>query len=275
MSRSVVLVASVCMCAVLFAQNPAPQATPAEPPAAQTPAPAQLAAADQQPDPDPVYVRRISIGATLSVLATPLIPENSITTNTTNPVVQTALRTEATTKHVGYGGTVQLAISERFAVAASLYLRRIAYKQFIDIHTGVDNPNTLQDDRAYRASQEETRARLMDIPLVIRYYGKDRHDEGHRWFAQGGGVIRRVYKIGSSTQTTTGPDTVCCDLTPVAPTNRIVRGAVIGIGGQFIDPIGIRVVPEVRYTRWFAEPFNKFTTATKRYQIEIGLSLTF
>ena len=50
---------------------------------------------------------------------------------------------------------------------------------------------------------------------------------------------------------------------------------MIGIGGQFIDPIGIRLVPEVRYTRWFAEPFNKFTTATKRYQIEIGLSLTF
>jgi hypothetical protein len=61
----------------------------------------------------------------------------------------------------------------------------------------------------------------------------------------------------------------------VTPANSQVRGAVAGFGAQFIDPLGIRVVPEVRYTRWFAEPFNQFTTRTKRHQIEIIFSLTF
>jgi hypothetical protein len=222
-----------------------------------------------------VYVRRISIGATVSATPLTFIPEANVTTQTSNPVVETTMRTESKTRHAGWGGTVQLAVTERFAVAAAMLLRRMAYTQYIDIHTGVDNPNTLQDDRAFRASKEETRARVMDIPLMVRYYGKDRHTEGPRWFAEGGGVLRRIYNVGSSRQTTVASETTCCDLTPVTPANDLVRGAVVGFGAQFIDPIGIRVVPEVRYTRWFSEPFNHDTTRTKRHQIEIVFSLTF
>jgi hypothetical protein len=222
-----------------------------------------------------VYIRRISVGAILSVTPLTFIPENSLTTNTSNPVVESTYRTESKTRHAGYGGIVQLALTERFAVNASVLLRRMNYTQFVDIHTGVDNPNTLQDDRAYRASREETRARVMDIPVMVRFYGKGRHTEGHRWFAEGGGVLRRIHKIGSSVQTTVGAETTCCNLTPVSPAHKQVRGASAGFGGQFIDPLGIRVVPSVRYTRWFAEPFNQFTTRTKRHQIEIIFSLSF
>jgi hypothetical protein len=50
---------------------------------------------------------------------------------------------------------------------------------------------------------------------------------------------------------------------------------VAGFGVQANDDIGIRVVPQVRYTRWLAEPFNRFSTSTGRDQIEAMFSLTF
>jgi hypothetical protein len=283
MLKSALLVGALCAMA-LPAQTP-PAAPPKEAPKpAEAPkdsaaqAPPAAGESGQQPQQDeasPVFVRRISIGATLSVNPIGIVRGGDLQVNTTNPVSESVFKTEAKTYRAGYGGTVQLALTERLAVAAAVLLRRASYTYTTDIHTGVDNPTTLADERAYRASKEETRARFLDVPVLLRYYGKDRHDEGHRWFVEGGGALRHIKSLGSSTQTTVQTETVCCSTTPITPAHRNVRGAVAGAGAQFIDPLGIRVVPEFRYTRWFAEPFNNSTTTTRRNQFEIILSLTF
>jgi hypothetical protein len=285
MLKSVLLLGAVCALA-LPAQTP-PAAPPQEAPKpaqapkeapAQTPTPPAPSSQQEQQEEEessPAFVRRISIGATLSVNPIGIVRGGDLQINTTNPVSESVFKTEAKTYRAGYGGTVQLALTERFAVAAAVLLRRTSYTYTSDIHTGVDNPTTLADERGYRASKEETRARFLDVPVLLRYYGKDRHDEGHRWFVEGGGALRHIKSLGSSTQTTVQTETVCCSTTPITPAHRNVRGAVAGAGAQFIDPLGIRVVPEFRYTRWFAEPFNNSTTTTRRNQFEIILSLTF
>jgi len=43
---------------------------------------------------------------------------------------------------------------------------------------------------------------------------------------------------------------------------RTIRGFVGGFGVQLIDPVGVRVVPEVRYTRWAGRSFDAFSTHT-------------
>jgi hypothetical protein len=47
------------------------------------------------------------------------------------------------------------------------------------------------------------------------------------------------------------------------------------MGLQLIDPFGIRVVPEVRYTRWLDDMFYYQSTITQRNQIEAVISLSF
>jgi hypothetical protein len=59
------------------------------------------------------------------------------------------------------------------------------------------------------------------------------------------------------------------------PKHRSAPGAVVGAGIQFVDEFGIRVVPEVRYTRWFEPVFENLTTRTKDNQLEAAISLTF
>lgn len=225
------------------------------------------------------YVRRISAGLTLSVLGMSTARDGSSSNVTTSPPVDAlyaTTRTKGLSQWIGYGATAQACITNHFAVSAGVFFRRMGYKLNSDIFTGVDNPNTTADERTHTVTNEDTRARLIDFPVTIRYYTKNRREPGPRAFLEAGGVLRRVTSVRTSTDTTINSgDTSCCDTTAATPAHRSVKGFVGGFGVQLIDPVGIRVIPEVRYTRWMAEPFNAFSTSTRRNQVEVMISLSF
>ncbi len=222
------------------------------------------------------YYRRITFGATLSVMGLDAIPAKTTSSITTSPALNALYTTTAASERIGYGGVVQVAITERFAVNVSLLMKRVGYTMNSDIFTGVDNPTTPIDERKHTVHNEDTRARLYDLPVMVQYYGRPRHSPRIRWFVEGGGVVRRVSNIKTSIDTTTNTAaTTCCDVTPAVPANRNARGVVAGGGVYFKDDFGIHIVPEVRYTRWFTQTFQSFSTGMQRNQIEAMVSLTF
>jgi hypothetical protein len=210
------------------------------------------------------FVRRFSVGATLSVVVTNLIPKGAKNEVTTTPVFDAAYVTTPVDRRIGYGGVVQVALTERFAVNASVLIRRAAYKMNSDIIEGTK----------HTVLNEDTRARFLDFPVLLRYYGTDRHEKGHRWFIEAGGALRQA-KVKSGVDTTLNGTLLCCTDTAPRVAHKSIRGAVVGAGFQLIDPVGIRVVPGVRYTRWMAPTFNSFSTISNRNQIEGMISLTF
>jgi hypothetical protein len=257
MPTKVCLVAALVCGAALYAQNQNP------------PAPPEVL----KPH---AYVRRVSAGATLSVLVLNLVPTGALNISTTSPPLDALYTTAGTMHRIGWGFQAQAAIRERFAVNAGFLVRRAGYKMTSETYEGTDNPNTIVDDRTHTIRNEDTQAKFFDFPVVLRYYGKDRHQPGPRWFVEGGGVLRRVFGIKTSIDTTVGSaDTVCCDTTPATPARRTIRGFVGGLGVQVIDPVGIRVVPEVRYTRWAGHTFDSLSTQTQGNQLEAMISLTF
>jgi hypothetical protein len=266
------------LCAApVFPQNPtapAPQAPAPKPVTPQTQAPQTVAppATIRRP----AYVRRFSIGATLTVTGLSPIPKKETNIVTTGPAVDSLYTTTPASQRIGYGVNAQVAVTERFAVNASLLFRRAGYQMDTSIIEGVDISTTPGDERRFTTKHEDTRVRFADLPVLIRYYGKDRHEEGPRWFLEGGVVLRRARDVRTSVYSRVGTaDTTCCDFTPAPVHKRTARGAVVGAGFQLIDQIGIRVVPEVRYTRWVSETFSRFSTVSRRDQIEGMLSLTF
>ena len=54
------------------------------------------------------YVRRVSVGATLSVLGFTLMPNHTVNTVTTNPVVDTLYTTTDAPRRIGYGLTTEV-----------------------------------------------------------------------------------------------------------------------------------------------------------------------
>ena len=257
MQKKLSLVAAALSGAVLFAQSQNPPAAP-------------------QVRKPPSYVRRFSAGVTLSVLGLSLVPKGNDNAVTTSPPVDSAYSSDDASQRIGYGLSAQVAVTERFAVNAGLLMRRLGYTRESDIYEGVDNPTTTKDDRTHTVMHQDTRAKLIDVPVLVRYYGKDRTEEGSRWFFEGGIARRQVSQIRSSTaKTVNSGDVECCEDTPAQPAQRSITGLVVGFGGQVIDPVGIRVVPEVRYTRWRGRTFDAMSTSTRVDQVEIMLSLTF
>jgi hypothetical protein len=213
------------------------------------------------------YVRRISGGVSLGVMGLPTIKNATSTTSTTT--VTTDYTTTNASQRIGFGATVQGVITDHFAVNVSAMYRRIGYQMTTTVTTGTTTLTTT-------GTHEDTRASALEVPMTVRWYSISRRKPGPRFFGEGGVAIRDAINPRTSTDTTNSAGTIaCCIATTGKTANHMTRGFVAGLGVQLIDPIGIRVVPEVRYTRWMNDTFNMFSTRTQRNQIEAVISLSF
>lgn len=221
------------------------------------------------------YVRRFSAGATLSVLGIPMLSGGSSTVQN-SATVGTEYDSNIQSKRLGYGLTGQVAVTDHFAVALGAYLRHLGYQLTTTITTtttSLANGSTT----ASTDTQETTRTRLLDIPVMVRWYNVDRHTPGPRWFAEGGAAFREIYgSISTSISATNSTGTTtCCNTSPAKPAHRNAIGFLGGTGVQLIDPFGIRVVPEIRYIRWINPIFEAPSTHGGRNQVEAEITLSF
>jgi hypothetical protein len=213
----------------------------------------------------------------LSVLGFSPVSGSTSTVNTST-VLSTEYQTKGASERIGYGITIQGRITNHFYLDLGALLRRIGYQDTTTVSTtttailnGTSYPQTTTT-----STHDDTRARLIDIPLLVRYYGSGKRPSSPRWFLEAGGSWRLATDIRTSLDSTDASGNVtCCTFTPDVPKHRSAPGAVVGAGIQFVDEFGIRVVPEVRYTRWFEPVFENLTTRTKDNQLEAAISLTF
>jgi len=179
----------------------------------------------------------------------------------------------------GYGLTGEFRISNHWAVDVNALYRRIGYQfdQSITTTTTVILNGVTSSNTSTTSSHEDTRARLFDFPFVVRWYTSAKRPNGPRLFAEGGGAYRFASGIRTSIDTTDAADNLtCCTNTPATPANKSSLGIVAGVGLLLIDPFGIHVVPEIRYTRWTDQTFNNMmTVTTEQNQLEAVFSLSF
>ncbi len=206
-----------------------------------------------------------------------LIPGKTNTVDNTSEI-STQYQTSGASHRIGYGLTIQGRITQHIYVDVSGLLERIGYQETTTISTtttavlnGTSYPST-----SSTSTHEYTHSRLIEIPLLVRYYGIGKRPSSPRWFLEAGGDWRLTNDIRTSMDSTDSSGTVtCCTFTPAVPEHRSDVGVVVGAGIQFVDEFGIHVVPEVRYTRWQDKLFNNLTTHTAANQVEADISLTF
>lgn len=254
---------------------PAPQDNPPQPPAS-APSTGTSSSSSQAPDISDTG-RRFTGGITASFLGFSLISGKTVTVDNSS-TVSTQYETQRDSSLFGYGLTGQVRITKHFSVDLSAIYRRAGYQYTETIATttntvlnGVVTSTTTTTD-----THQDVHAHFFDFPLTVRYYSGSKHPNGPRWFAELGGAWRWATDVRTSTDTTdaNGVNT-CCTFTPVVPQHKSAEGLVAGVGLQFIDPFGIHVVPEVRYTRWIDQVFENPSTHTQQNQLDASISLTF
>ncbi len=273
--NQITLIAGMALLSVtgLLAQTtvPTPAAAPQEP--ARKPSIAAAGSSSSSVVEKTTYIRRVTLGASLTVMGLDTLKDNS--TSNVGTAIDALYSTTAVSKRIGYGVTGQLAITNHISVASGFYLRKTGYTMHSDVYTGIPNPISLIDLRKHTITDETTNARYYDIPFTIRYFVKGRQVKGPHVYLEGGGVSRRVSGISTSTDISVGSADAVNNKTAIKPAKQTVTGMVAGFGVHLVDPIGLRVIPSVRYTRFLDTNFNSFSTVPKKNQIEAMITIGF
>lgn len=246
--------------------QPAPAASAKPAPPAPEPAPAP---------PKGPFVRKFSMGGYFGFLTQASIPSARLTQDVTT---EYSVESQTVSKRRPFGGGIvfQVTLTPRLALASGVSLRRLDFSNTDITYVGVDDPDTADDERTASMKENTTRAQLLDVPVLLRYYNKDHSRRGRRTFYEAGMTLRYVHGIHSFGLTTsqTGTET-CCDESSLTPSRRVLPGFVVGAGVQFVDDFGIRFVPEIRYTRWMGRTFDTNPARSRTDQLELGFSVTF
>jgi hypothetical protein len=163
------------------------------------------------------------------------------------------------------GGMVQYAFANRFAAAAQILMRRAKFETNGTFTSG-----------SLASSQDFSAVDFLETPFTLRHYSRAHAERGARWYLEGGVALRFARNIRSSLLTTdTASKTVCCDERPITARHSPSSGLTFGAGYQLSDDFGIRLTPQIRYTRWLQSVFDQQSIRTRSDQIEAGLSITF
>lgn len=214
------------------------------------------------------FVRRFSVGARASILALETVHGGGYSNETPSITLSSTYTTTSKTPRLGGGLTAEFAITRRLALDADLLYHRFGY----DAET--TNTETLTDGTTKTTSiSETTYAKYWDLPVLARAYIGPR--ENIRFFVTGGVTLRRLSSIRTKTRTINPDFSQTVEWTPRSALNRTVRGFTGGFGVKAIDDFHIKLIPEVRYTRWVIDSFGPYPAHPRRDEVSVLIGLMF
>lgn len=235
--------------------------------AAPVSAPAQTANPPQDAPAKP-YFNRLLVGARLSILFNDLMNTETLSSSTSEPVFQLTNATTSTSNQLGAGGAFEFALLERLSVALELLYRKAGYKSNLETSRGETDPVVTR-------RFERTRTDYWDFPVVVRFYDASRSERPSRTFLEAGLAVRRVTHIRTFSEVLLPDKTSLISEAPAAPRNSTLPGIVLGGGFQLAGSSPVKVIPQIRYTRWLGNTFNSPPTLSRRNQFELLLGIAF
>jgi hypothetical protein len=174
----------------------------------------------------------------------------------------------------GAGLAMEYFGGERWTITANAIYNRIAYSMQTDVYWGTDNPATTFDEREHEFFTEDTKAYVLDVPVLLHY--RPIHSGTFtRLYVSAGPTIRYCAHVSSFLTTISPSDITTTNSQVVDPSKRTLVGGTIGIGFRVVDDFNIKTTPEIRYTRWAGSTFANASTVSPRNQLEVGIAFTF
>ncbi|MCW5981373.1 MAG: hypothetical protein KIT09_25030 [Bryobacteraceae bacterium] len=174
------------------------------------------------------------------------------------------------------GASLEMALGDRLALSADFLYGRAGHKAGEDLITGIDDEDTDDMNEQQTTSVfEQTRACYWDIPVLARFYDSSRRREGSRGFLTGGIAIRHAVNVRTYREVTSPDGVTTGGEAASRPAHSTVAGLVFGGGFLMRAGGGLKIAPELRYTRWLADVFHSPPTQSRRNQFEILIAFGF
>ena len=219
--------------------------------------------------------RRLTFGARIQAYPLKMFKTSVQTTNVVKPATDTTYTGSTESPKVGFGPTLEFRLTNHISVGAEGIFHRIQYKEVKEIRDGATPASGATDSRRVATFTETTRANTWEVPILARYYGFRERGIFSRLYAAGGISFRRTTNIRTGNEISNFDTTTDYNEKPATPSKPNQMGGVVGFGIRFIDNIGIRIAPEVRYTRWQGYNFSGTSYKAVQQDIQGGISVSF
>ncbi len=219
--------------------------------------------------------RRLTFGIRLEAYPLKMFKTSVQTSSTTKPIADYTYTGTTDSPKVGLGPILEFRITNHISAGVELLYHNIQYVEKVEIRNGKKDPNASNDDRLVTTLTQTTRASTYEIPFVARYYGFRERGILSHLYAVGGGAFRRTGHIRTGNEISNADSTTDYNEKAAAATKANQMGGVVGFGMRFIDNIGIRIAPEIRYTHWQGYNFSGTSYKAVQHDIQGGIGISF
>jgi hypothetical protein len=219
--------------------------------------------------------RRFNFGARADFIALKQFDTQTQTGSTTQPIADYTYSGSSTSSHYAGGPVFEMRLRKHIWLGAELSFHHASYAQVTDIRTGLADPNLGTDNRPLTILTDNTTANYWDIPILVRFRGLRESGRLKRFYPLVGGTYRHVGRVRTGNDTVNADGSTDYNEIPDVPVHRNLFGFTAGIGFRLVDELGIKVVPEIRFTRWFSDTFNGLSYTSSPNQAQAGIGITF
>ncbi len=221
-------------------------------------------------DPTDKPFRRFSYGFRIRAFTSNGFDDRSLQLSNTLANTSQAISTTTTSSRFRLGPAIDLNLNRKLSIQVEAFFQGLQYTTETKNYTG-----TSTDTGTLKSTvTESTKTSFWDFPVLLRYKGLSEHRLLSQTIVEGGFNVRALTRIRTETETLNADSTTAYNEIPAAG-NRLVKGAVAGIGFQFVDGYNIKTTPEIRYTHWFGTTFQSQSSRSRTDQLELGLSFSF
>ncbi|HLH44451.1 MAG TPA: hypothetical protein VKV74_15780 [Bryobacteraceae bacterium] len=243
---------------------------------------APLLGQQKAPSPDtgadtgfPAALRRFYFGIRVEDFPLRLFNTTTAQSSTQQPIADYTYSGSSSSQKAAPAATFEYTINPRLSVGVEFYLTHVKFIQTTQVRTGLPSPNSSTDDRPVTTYVESSTADYWVLPFLVRYNGLRSRGFLRHLYGVAGAEYRRVGRVRTGTDIYYPDGGAGYTEIPAIPTHSNQMGGVVGLGLRFVDDLGLKVAPEVRFIRWDSATFEGPSYVSARSQAEISLGFAF
>ena len=219
--------------------------------------------------------RRYNFGFRVDYIPFRMFNTSTATASTAKPIADYTYTGSTKSQKFAGGPVFEWRLTKHLSVGAELSFHRASYAQVTQIRSGKKDPNAGTDARPVATITENTTANYWDVPILARYRNIRSSGIFKRFYPLAGVTYRYVGRIKTGNQIINADASTDYNEIPATVSRRNQIGFTGGIGFRFVDELGIKVVPEIRFTRWMNHTFDGLSYTSSPNQAQAGVGITF
>jgi len=225
----------------------------------------QVSSSAPVPDDVPSGWRRLSFGGRVNGYPFNLLNNKNVSFTPANTTQSWSITTSNNYLKIAFGPSIEFRVNRKFTLCGEFLYHRVNYTKTATVTDGADTTTI----------SEQTRATFWDAPVMLRYGSLRESGLRSKLYFAGGGAVRNVSHIQTSNETTFPDGATATNNTPAAASARNLPGAMVAMGLRLVDDFNIKLIPELRFTRWMGATFASDSTRTRKDELVVGIALTF